>query len=292
MSALPCSPGGPTLAAPRRCLNCGAPAPGRFCAECGQATAADPQSLAATLGAAFERGLGRRSRLRQTLAKLILAPGALTVEHRAGRRARYLQPLQLYLLASVVVFGAAQLFGLNLSLRLIGDEGIHLLRSMRPSAVQDGAQGQRLTPIQIILDHADTPGVRRFRALAPDDRFAYLKARRAPAVSWLVLFVVPFFALTLGIFYRGRHRNYSEHLVFGLHSQAFLLLALLVEAGLSTSLANALSLWVIAYFTLALKRVYGGSWPATLVRAVAILALYFAIFVGMNLLLVFGLLAF
>jgi hypothetical protein len=48
---------------------------------------------------------------------------------------------------------------------------------------------------------------------------------------------------------------------------------------------------VIAYFTIALKRVYGGTWAETLGRGTAILALYFATFFVANLSLVFALLA-
>lgn len=233
----------------------------------------------------------REDQLWQTLSKLFFAPGALTVEYLAGRRARYLRPLQLYLMASVIVFAAVQLFGLNLGLRFYGDQGVHILRSTRLAAETDHGYGLRLAPVQIILDHFDTPAVRRFGAMSLEERFTFLRARRAPYVSYFVLFLVPAFALTLDLFYRSRRRRYAEHLVFGLHCQTFLLLVLLVEAKLPTVLANVLSYWVLAYFTIALKNVYGGTWAETLGRGSILLALYFAIFFVSNLLLVFALLA-
>ena len=276
---------------PRRCLNCGADAPGNFCAACGQETATGPLPLAAALRDAISRSVGREGRLRQTLALLLFKPGALTLEHRAGRRVRYLRPLQVYLLASVVVFAAVQVLALDLGLRIVGNEGVYLLRSARPAMVQAAGPRQRLTPVQIILDHADTPGVQRLRAMSPDERFAFLKARRTAAVSWFLLLLVPLLALTLGLVFRRPRRSYAEHLVFGLHSQAFLLLALLAEALVPPLAANALTLAVFAWFALAFKRVYGGSWPATVLRTAAILTLYFAIYFACNLLLVFALLA-
>ncbi len=233
---------------------------------------------------------GREGKLWQTLSNLLFAPGALTVEYIGGRRARYLRPLQLYLIASVVVFAAVPLFGLNLGLRLYGEQGVHLLRSARLPAGANHGYGLGLTPVQIIMDYVDTPGVRRFGAMSPEDRFTFLRARRTQYVSPFVLFLVPLYALTLGLFYRNRRRRYAEHLIFGLHCQSFLLFALLAEATLPAILANALSCWVIAYSAIALKRVYGGTWAETLVRATAILALYFAIFVVANLLLVLALL--
>lgn len=110
-------------------------------------------------------------------------------------------------------------------------------------------------------------------------------------MSYFVLFLVPIFALTLGLLYRDRHRRYAGHLVFGLHGQSFLLVILLAEARLPVLVANALSAWVLAYFTLALRRVYGGTWAATVGRGSCVLALYFAIFFVSNLVLVLALLA-
>lgn len=273
------------------CLNCGAPAPGKFCPECGQETAREPRTLAQFFDALIAQYIAREGQLRQTLSKLFFAPGALTVEYMAGRRARYLRPFQLYLIASVVVFAAVQFFGLNLGLRLYGDHGVHLLRSAPLSVDDDQSFSSRLTPIQIILDHFDTPGVRRFRAMSREDRFTFLRARRAQYVSYFVLFLVPIYALILGLFYRNRRRHYAEHLTFGLHVHSFLLFILLIEAKLPAILADALSLWVLVYFTVALKRVYGGTWAETLRRGMAILTLYFATFFVANLLLVFALLA-
>jgi Protein of unknown function (DUF3667) len=268
------------------CLNCGASAPGNFCPECGQETDREPRTVAGLLGRLIARYVARDGRLRQTMSKLFFAPGALTVEYVVGRRVRYLRPLQLYLITSVIVFAAVQFFGLNLGLRLYSDHGVYLLRSSPLSADADHGYGLRLTPVQIILDHLDIPGVRRFGAMSRNDKFTFLRARRTQYVSYFVLFLVPIYALTLGLFYRNRRRSYAEHLIFGLHCQSFLLFVLLIEAKLPAVLADALSLWVIAYFMVGLKRVYGGTWAETLGRGTAILALYFAIFFVSNLLLV------
>ncbi len=273
------------------CLNCGAPAPGKFCPECGQDTARETRTVVQFFDGLIAEYASAKGRLWQTMSKLVFAPGALTLEYLAGRRTRYLRPLQLYLMASVVVFAAVQVFGLNLGLRLYGDQGVHVLRSSRLSADADQSHVLQLTSMQWILDHFESPSVRRFAVMSPEERFSFLRARRTQYVSYLVLFLVPLYALTLGLFYRNRRRRYAEHLIFGLHCQSFLLLMLLVEAMLPAILADALSCWAIAYFTIALKRVYGGTWAETLGRGTAILALYFAIFFVANLLLVFALLA-
>jgi hypothetical protein len=149
----------------------------------------------------------------------------------------------------------------------------------------------RLVLVQLMLDHVNTPGVCRFEALSPEDRFKFLRARRPASVSYFVLLLVSAFALTLGLFYRKRRRPCAEHLVFGLHCQTFLLFILLFEAGLPSLVADTLSYSVVAYFVIALNRVYGGTWVETAGPGALILALDFAIFFAANLLLVFALLA-
>jgi hypothetical protein len=272
-----------------RCPNCGAPAPGRYCPQCGQEMEPDAPDLRAYIRDRLRRHLGGGSQFWATL-QFLLRPGALTMEYIRGRRVRYLRPTQLYLLISVIVFGASRLFGLDLGLRFVGDHGLHVVRSTQAAADSSGG-GTRLLPVQIILDHVDTPAIRRFSAMPAQQRFEYLRTRRTQYVSSFLLFLVPVFALTMGLFFRRRRRRFAEHLVFGLHCQSFLLLVLLAEAVVPAVLANILSLWFVGYFCLALHRVYACTWPATLVRAPIMLALYFSAFFALNLVLVFGLIS-
>jgi hypothetical protein len=285
-----CEPGAPAddQAVPR-CLNCGTPAPGNFCPECGQETAPPPGTVTAFLRRRMAAAVTREGRLWQTLSKLLLSPGAMTADYLRGRRASYVPPFRLYLVTSVLVFAAAQWFGLNLGLQFYGSHGIPIHRSTRLGVEQADAPLTRLTPVRLIVEHLDTPAVRRFAALSTQDRFEFLRARRAPYASSFVLFLVPLFALALDLFYR--ERRYAVHLVFGLHCQTFLLLVLLAQAKLPPVLANVLSYWTLAYLAIALKRVYGGTWPGTLVRGSLILALYFVLFVAANIALVLVLLS-
>ena len=272
------------------CRNCGAPAPAKYCPECGQETTTEPRSAAQFFHALFGQWATRNGLVWQTLSRLFFAPGALTNEYLAGRRARYVRPMQLYLAASVIVFAAVQFFGLDAGLRFYGEHGIHLLRSSPPSTDESASGSVRLTPVQIVLDHVDTSGIRRFKALSGEERFKFLHAKRVQSVSYFVLVLVPLFALIVNRCYRDRRRPYGSHLVFGLHTHSFLLLMLLVEGMLPTIPANLTSLWVVIYFFIAFRRVYGGHWVETLVRGSCVGTIYFAVGFVANLLLVFGLL--
>jgi hypothetical protein len=57
-----------------------------------------------------------------------------------------------------------------------------------------------------------------------------------------------------------------------------------IEAKLPPALATPLSLWVIVYFALALKLVYGGTWSETIGRGALLTILYFLTFLAIGLL--------
>jgi len=265
-------------------------ASGNYCSHCGQEALREPAAVADFLRALFIRYATREGVLWKTFSKLFFAPGALTNEYLAGRRTSYLRPLQLYLVASLIVFASAQFFGLSLELRLLGDSGVHIIRASSISTEDGGTRGAGLMPAQIIADNIDTPAVRHFKSLSKEDRFQFLRSRRIQYVSYFVLLLVPLYALILQICYLDHRRRYGAHLVFAFHAHSFLLFMLLVEAKLPTFLADALTVWMIAYLVTALKRVYGGTWVGTIGRSAAMLTLYFTTFFVGNLLLVLALL--
>lgn len=88
------------------CRNCATPLAGRWCHACGQ-DSRDPLRDFGALSAEFlDNVIGWDSRLVSSLRLLFGAPGALTSEFVAGRRARYLGPLRLYLIASIAFFAS------------------------------------------------------------------------------------------------------------------------------------------------------------------------------------------
>lgn len=83
-----------------------------------------------------------------------------------------------------------------------------------------------------------------------------------------ILAMLPFFAGLLALVYWARKLPYGAHFVFTLHLHAFYYLCLLLLL-LSpwTILGVAIWAWSNLYTLLALKRVYGGGWFSTLLRA-------------------------
>ena len=86
------------------CDNCGAPVTQKYCGNCGQRVEPPVHSLWHFLQEATEDLTHADSRLWRTLGALLFRPGFLTREFLDGRRARYLPPVRLYLVLSVLFF--------------------------------------------------------------------------------------------------------------------------------------------------------------------------------------------
>jgi hypothetical protein len=98
------APGAAAAAGAPICANCGARVPLRYCGNCGQRLEPPLHSLGHFLMVAFEDVTHADSRLWRTLWALFFKPGFLTREFLDGRRARYLPPVRLYLVISLVFF--------------------------------------------------------------------------------------------------------------------------------------------------------------------------------------------
>ena len=94
-------------AAPSRCENCGALLLGRFCARCGQPVANPVRHAAHALEDVFESFWHLDGRIFRTLRDLMV-PARVAVNYLAGHRARYVAPLRLFVILSVLTFFVAQ----------------------------------------------------------------------------------------------------------------------------------------------------------------------------------------
>jgi uncharacterized protein DUF3667 len=90
------------------CENCGAPLTGEFCAKCGQHAIDYRRSIFRVLLDAADSFLNWDTKFLHTINQLLIHPWQLTNDFNAGRRARYVHPLRLYLIASIVFFLVAR----------------------------------------------------------------------------------------------------------------------------------------------------------------------------------------
>ena len=88
------------------CENCGADLQGHWCAHCGQPAIEYRRSFRHVVADLLNEFLNWDSKFFTSIALLLLKPWRLTNEFLAGKRVRYVNPLRLYLLASIIFFFA------------------------------------------------------------------------------------------------------------------------------------------------------------------------------------------
>ena len=98
------------------CENCGAQLQGHWCAQCGQPAIDYRRSFRHVLADLLNEFLNWDSKFFATIGLLLVRPWRLTNQFLAGHRVRYVHPLRLYLLASILFF-----FAVN-----YGARGLHL----------------------------------------------------------------------------------------------------------------------------------------------------------------------
>jgi hypothetical protein len=189
------------------CRNCGADVHGPFCSHCGQRVLrhADP-SLGRYLRESLAVLTNADSRVVRSFVTLLFRPGQLTAEYTNGRRASYLQPLQLFLLCNVFFFIAQSVLGFN---TLSTPLRVHL-EQLPYSPFARGLV-------------ADT--IAR-RDLSMDEYRLLFDATVAVHAKTLVIIMVPLLGLFLHGVLWSRRRYFVEHLVFATHFFAFFLLIL------------------------------------------------------------------
>ena len=86
------------------CLNCGAQTPKRFCSNCGQENIEPKETVWHFITHFINDIVHFDGKFFSTIKLLLFKPGFLTKEYVQGKRARYLDPVKMYLFTSFVFF--------------------------------------------------------------------------------------------------------------------------------------------------------------------------------------------
>ena len=263
------------------CLNCRAPLTGPWCANCGQKHQPAIHTFGHFAAEAFENITHADSRVWRTVWVLVSTPGQLTREFFSGRRSRYLPPVRLYLVVSLVFFVLA------------------------------GLADERQTPA-VIIDQADTAGAGPAKgedAARACSRFAYngpfkdAVMARLPAQCRKIaadngrslshafiqnlpkgLFVLlPLIAAFMKLMYWRPRRFYVEHLLLLLHNHIYLFVGygLLLSLGFvfpdsgTVGVAGVVfNCYMIWYFYRGMRNYYGQGRALTLAKFTMLGLLY------------------
>ena len=222
-------------------------------------------------------------KLWKSLWLLLVKPGRLTLEYIQGRRVRYVQPLRLYLTFSLVFFALVKFSGMT----VVFNDPVPV--TIGATVKGDTGDGSKQVPLnenetyQGIIERAQAfhpgwgPKVARFLAQPRDAMWNQLVKAFFAYAPYALFALMPVFASWLKVLYLGSGRRYGAHLLFALHFNAFMFAVLSLQIALPSSVGFVhalLLLWMLIYLPLALHRVYGGRWWATLLRWLVLLTLH------------------
>jgi hypothetical protein len=281
------------------CLNCDTALAGPFCPACGQRDIPPYPSVQELVVDAFWELSGWDGRFAATVRKLFTQPGALTVDFLQGRRVRYLSPLRLYLMASLVYFLLAALAptlgkASSTTVELGGVKiGTTTTTTHTPTAERVGQAVERAADTQKPVEGATRDSVLNGIKKAPKVMQPLLnklildpagfKRGLTETMPRVLFALLPIYAAIVALFYR-RHK-YPEHLYFAIHLHAFIFVALSFVAlskftrftPLVAVVNLAVVLWIPVYATLAYRRAYGGSVAKTIAKEIGIGAIYLVV---------------
>jgi len=232
------------------CSNCGATLTGPYCAACGQHAHESARTVSALFHDAVHVMTHVDGRFWQTMYMLLLRPGRLTQEYFAERRARYLPPVRVYLVLSLLFFALGPL-GLqrtrestatpskNEASALADVPAAHGEKQESGNSAGAPPRGNGLN-----IEFADCDKIKTsFKWLEePLRRSCRRNAGSGGAPVWAafvanipkMMFVfLPLLAVVMLLMYWRPRRYYVEHLVFFLHTHAAMFLILLLLPPLS-----------------------------------------------------------
>jgi hypothetical protein len=283
-----------TAAPPRACENCGTAVTERYCGTCGQRREPPVHSLWHFTQVAAEDLTHADSRLWRTLGALLMRPGFLTREFLAGRRARYLPPVRLYLVLSLLFFVFAST--VHGPLRMVEIDTSRPTARVTPLDSDSGvlkrqpgeSDEQRAERICSSGENYDGPWKQQLAPLAHRaclhfvaDNGRSLREAFFHNVPRAMFLFLPLLAGTMMLMYWHPRHYYVEHLLLFVHNHAFVFLLLLlvgVVSALLPSLAkgpsDAATLYILWYVYRSMRVVYGQGRLRTFAKFAALSVFY------------------
>jgi ribosomal protein L32 len=270
---------------PGKCLNCGhqLKRDDHYCPNCGQKALPKRLTFKYFVHEFLNTYFSFDSKIFNTVRPLVFNPAFLSLEFIAGRRIRYINPIQLFVFSSFLFF----LVNSIMILKEDTEKGFVTISDKGEKTSLDSLEVEDLDSLYVIKDgdQIDTLGNSYIGELlkrgqdfnSMDDTDQNEKISRS--FSYAVFFLMPLFALYLRIFFRKRSLHYLENLIFSLHYHAFYFIIgtiILLFDRLLTGDLDTLLLLILAIFYLfiALKRFYSFSWMSTAYRFFGLVLFY------------------
>jgi Protein of unknown function (DUF3667) len=254
------------------CRNCDSrliPA-AHFCSHCGQSAEPVRTTTLEIFHDWSEHYIGSHGALWRTLFALFKSPGKLTREYIAGKRTMYLKPIQLYFLASIVMFTFVS-FG--------GTDKFNFVVEGEKEPINASADlGEWVNKLFPSLAGKIESRVKTINDMPRSELSFRINAYTSKFIPIGLFLLVPILAFFLKTLWGWRTR-YADHFVFTLHVQAtiFLFLAILYlgpkEFGAYHGFVAVVMLWTIWR---AFALTYGGGVMKRALLLIPTVFVYFA----------------
>ncbi len=292
-----------------------------YCPSCGQRNTTHKRPVRYFIREFFEELLSLDTRAFTTLHNLVLAPGLLTKNYNADKRALYTAPLRFYVLTSVLFFlsvswmtqssirksDAELKTALQPSDSLFSDmnatlfwslelgpadfEALQKLDDYTMESVDSvlTAQGKQTNWLNTKLLLGITP------LLSGQFSLEQYYSKLLRNLSYALFFFMPMLALIFKFLYIRRNQFYTEHLIFSVHLHTFSFLLITVWLWIDYmqdyfSIAPWSMICIMIYMAVAMKKVYEQGWFRTLLKGtIAFWSYVILVTLGFSLLLLLSL---
>jgi len=197
------------------CRNCSTQTVGRYCHECGQDLLAGVgQPIIKMTAHVFEHAFALEGKTPRTLFNLMFRPGFLPNEYFLGKINRYVHPVKLFWMSTLIFF--ALLIGRmdfdNLQPQVTTSENAKLSIQFNNTLTDSLANNS-------IQAHGEEEAEKIKKSLEIGSVLVKYGAKFAPYTTFLL---IPIFALLLAGFFWRKKLFYIFHLVFAVHFHTFL----------------------------------------------------------------------
>lgn len=294
------------------CPNCNSLLYGQFCFSCGQNQKGVNRFFWSIINESLDNLFSRNSKVFLSLAWLMLRPGFLAVEYFDGRRARYVQPIRLYIFTSLAFFSLLSLShyvsddiqiapGVNAQ----GEANLAIITSDNETGdISDNLDETKESINEFHIGWFDEETnielrerlKKKVEELSEDGAStskSILSDFIESAPLGLVI-LVPVFSLVLKLFYALTGIYYTQHLVLTVYNHSFIFLTLsinlvlgLVDQYLFNGIkfvTNLLEFWILIYVFISQKAFYQQGWFLTTIKFLTLGMTYSVLFIAIYLL--------
>ena len=278
------------------CENCGSELRGHWCSQCGQVAVDYRRSFRHVIVDILDSFLNWDSKFFATIGLLIIKPWRLTNEFLVGKRVRYVNPLRLYLLASVLFFFVVNYWAKaihidprqlspkdrdEIAADLKNEDLPPAVRARVEEALREPSPTATAATAQVVFNPNTSPstsfeqwleGHAKEKLGERGTKLQLFVGTLFSNLPYMMLCCIPLSAFVLKILYLRRRIFYIDHLIYALHIHTFAYVAIMLIIAATLSLnrlaAGAVAKWGIAVLWIAfaaqiflsIRRVYRQGW--------------------------------